>query len=101
VPTATSDAVNIPSKLVITRNFFAPFRAAASSNTEATTQEEAVPGKTGRHLPVLITAATNLMQLQKVIKSVVKEKFEFRNTRNGKREITKTLPDFSAVKSHL
>jgi hypothetical protein len=41
------------------------------------------------------------MQLQKVIKSVVKENFEFRNTRIGTRVITKTLADFAAVKSHL
>jgi hypothetical protein len=41
------------------------------------------------------------MQLQKIIKSVVKENFEFRNTRNGTRVITKTLADFAAVKSHL
>jgi hypothetical protein len=41
------------------------------------------------------------MHLQKVIKSVVKENFEFRNTRNGTRVITKILADFSAVKSHL
>jgi hypothetical protein len=72
-----------------------------SSSAEAIPQEEAVPGKTGRPLPIVITAATNLMQLQKVIKSVVKENFEFRNTRNGTRVITKTLADFAAVKSHL
>jgi hypothetical protein len=41
------------------------------------------------------------MQLQKVIKSVVKENSEFRNTRNGTRVFTKTLADFSAFKSHL
>jgi hypothetical protein len=32
---------------------------------------------------------------------VVKEYFEFRNTGNGTRVITKTLADFAAVKSHL
>jgi hypothetical protein len=51
-----------------------------SSSAEATPQEETVPGKTGRPPPIVITAATNLMQLQKVIKSVVKENFEFCNT---------------------
>jgi hypothetical protein len=72
-----------------------------SSSAEATPQEEAVPEKTGRPPPIEITAATNLMQLQKVIKSVVKENFELRNTRNGTKVITKTLADFAAVKSHL
>jgi hypothetical protein len=72
--------------VVVSRNFFAPLRAATmdtdSSSAEATPQEEAVLGKTGRPSPRVITVATNLMQLQKVIKSVVKENFEFRNTRN-------------------
>jgi hypothetical protein len=68
--------------VVVTRNFFAPLKAATmdmeSSSAEATPQEEAVPRKTGRPPPIVITVATNLMQLQKVIKSVVKENFEFR-----------------------
>jgi hypothetical protein len=32
---------------------------------------------------------------------VVKENFEFRNTRKGTRVIARTLPNFAAVKSHL
>jgi hypothetical protein len=72
-----------------------------SSSAEATPKEEAVPGKTGRPPPIVITAATNLMQLQKLIKSVVKENFEVHNSRNRTRVITKTLADFAGVKSHL
>jgi hypothetical protein len=72
-----------------------------SSSTEGTPQEDAVPGETGRPPPIVITTATNLMQLQEVIKSLVKEILEFRNTRNGTRVITKTLADFAAVKSNL
>jgi hypothetical protein len=64
-------------------------------------QEEATPGKTGRLPPTVITATDNLLQLQKLIKSVVNENFEFQNTRNGTRVITKTLGDFAAVKSSL
>jgi hypothetical protein len=80
VPTAASDAVDNPRKVVVTPNFFAPLRAATmdtdDSSAEAIPQEEAVPGKkTGRPPPIVITAVTNLMQLQKVIKSVVKENF--------------------------
>jgi hypothetical protein len=62
--------------VVVTRNFFAPFWATTmdtdSSSAEATPQEEAVPEKTGKPPQIVITAATNLMQLQEVIKSVVK-----------------------------
>jgi hypothetical protein len=63
--------------------------------------EEAVPGKTGRPPPIVLTSATNLIQLQRQLKGVVKDNFEFRSTRNGIRTITKTIADFSAVKSYL
>jgi hypothetical protein len=48
-----------------------------ASDIEESTQEEATPGKTGRPLSIVITDATNLLKLQKLIKSVVKENFEF------------------------
>jgi hypothetical protein len=103
--TAAPAAVNTTPKTVPTRNFFAPLRTASvdteASNTEEGPQEEATPGKTGRPPPIVIIATVNLLQLQKHIKSVVKENFEFRNTRNGSRIITKTLGDFAAVKSYL
>jgi hypothetical protein len=54
-----------------------------SSDTEARTREEAVPGKRDTPLPIVITAATNLIHLQKLVKSVVNKNFEFRNTKNG------------------
>jgi hypothetical protein len=105
VPTADSAAVNTTSKTVPTQNFFAPLRASSmdtdSSGTEASPEEEATPGITGRPPTIVITASTNLMQLQKVIQRVVKENFEFRNTKNGTKVITKTLADYAAVKSHL
>jgi hypothetical protein len=72
-----------------------------SSGLEEILQEEATPDKTGRPPPIVITAPTNLLQFQKIIKSVVKENFEFQNTRIGTRVITKTLADFAAVKSYL
>jgi hypothetical protein len=50
---------------------------------------------------MVITTATNLIQLQKHLKSVVKENSELCKTRNGTRVITKTLVDFAAVRSHL
>jgi hypothetical protein len=72
-----------------------------ASDTEERPQEEATPGKTGRPPTIVKTAAVNLLQLQKLIKSVLQENFEFRNTRNGTRVIKKTLGDFAAVKSYL
>jgi hypothetical protein len=72
-----------------------------SYGTEENQQDEAPTGKTGRPPPIVITATTNLLQLQKIIRGVVKENFEFRNTRNGTRVLTQTLTDFAAVKSYL
>jgi hypothetical protein len=72
-----------------------------ASDMEESPQEEATPGKIGRPPPIVIIATVNLLQLQKLIKSVVKENFEFQNTGNGTRIITKTLGDFPAVKSYL
>jgi hypothetical protein len=71
---------------VVTRNFFAPLRAADMdtdvSGTEVTSNEEAFPGRSGRPPPIILTSTTNLIQLQKQLKNVVKENFEFRSTKN-------------------
>jgi hypothetical protein len=72
-----------------------------SAGAEATVYEETVPGKRGRPPPIILTSQANLIQLQKQLKNVVKGDFEFRNTRNGTRVITKVMADFEAVKSHL
>jgi hypothetical protein len=72
-----------------------------SSGTKESPQEDSAPGKTGRPPSILITATTNQLQLQKFVKYMVKENFQFRNTRNGTRVITKTLANFAAVKSYL
>jgi hypothetical protein len=42
-----------------------------------------------------------LIQLQKQLKGVAKQNFEFRNTRNGTRVVTKDMVDYQAVKSHF
>jgi hypothetical protein len=42
-----------------------------------------------------------LIQLQKQLKGFVKGKFEFRNTRNGTRVVTKEMVDFSVIKEHF
>jgi hypothetical protein len=72
-----------------------------SSGTEEKTEEEAVPDKTCRPPPIILTSSINLIQLQKQLKSVVKGDFEFRSTRNGTRVVTKGMADFEAVKSYF
>jgi hypothetical protein len=72
-----------------------------SSSSKSTPQEETVPAKTCRPPPIILTSAANLTQLQKQLKNVVKEDFEFRNTKNGTRFITRGIADFLAVKSHF
>jgi hypothetical protein len=72
-----------------------------ASSTEANSNEEAFPGKTGRPPPIILKSTTNLIQLQTELKIVVKENFEFRSTRNGTRVITRSTVDFKSVKSHF
>lgn len=99
VPAATSAP-----KETATRNFFAPLRTTMDTDSSVTvtnSQEEEVPGKTCRPPPIILTSTVNLIHLQKNLKTVVKEDFEFRNTRNGTRVITKGMADFEAVKTHF
>jgi hypothetical protein len=63
-----------------------------SAGAEARVNEETVPGKAGRPRPIILTSKSNLIQLQKQLKDVVKGDFEFRNTKNGTRVIRKSLP---------
>jgi hypothetical protein len=46
-----------------------------SASAEATENEETVPGKAGRPPPIILTSTTDLIQLQKQLKNVVKEDF--------------------------
>jgi hypothetical protein len=111
---SSQEAANLPKKATVpapavkvpNRNFFAPLRTASmetdSPATESSpTAEEAVPTKSARPPPIILTSATNLIQLQKKLKGVAKQSFEFRNTKNGTRVITKDMVDFQAVKSHF
>jgi hypothetical protein len=98
-----AEANSTPAKEAVTRKFMTPLRATKmntdSSVTEATTPEEAVTGKAGRPPPIILTSNTNPIQLLKQLKNVVKDDFEFRNSKNGIRVITKSLTDFEAVTS--
>jgi hypothetical protein len=58
-----------------------------SSVTEATTPEEAVPGKAGRPPPIILTSTTNPIQLQRQLKNVAKATLSS--------EIPKTEPESS------
>jgi hypothetical protein len=94
-----------PLKEIATRNFFAPLRASYMdtdpANTEDTPREAAALAETGRPPPIVLTSAVSLILLQKQLKSVVSENFEFRRTRNGTRVITRSMADFQSVKSHF
>jgi hypothetical protein len=75
-----------------------------SSSTETTPQETAMTptaAKTGRLPPIILTSTVNLIQLQKQLKNILKENFEFRTTRNGTRIVTRVMVDFLGVKSHI
>jgi hypothetical protein len=100
-----AEANNTTKQEVATLNFFAPLWASTmetdSSGAEATTLDDAVPGKAGRPPPIILTSTTNLFQLQRQLKNVSKGDFEFRNTKNGSRVITKSMTDFEAVKSYF
>jgi hypothetical protein len=100
-----AEAKSTTNPKVAPRKFFAPLRAATRetdfSGAEATTLEEAVPGKAGRPPPIILTSTTNLIQLQRQLKNVAKGDFEFRNTKNGTRVITKSITDVEAVKSYF
>jgi hypothetical protein len=102
---AAFSAVDTPPKEVATRNFFAPLRTSDmdtdSTNTEATPREAATPAKPGRPPPMVLTSAVNLILLQKQLKGVVSENFEFRSKRNGTRVMTRNLADFQRIKSHF
>jgi hypothetical protein len=66
-PAAPKKMVPTSNSIITTRNFYAPLRTATmetdSGDSEDNTQEEAVPVKTGRPPPIILTSAVNLIQL--------------------------------------
>jgi hypothetical protein len=49
----------------------------------------------------VLTSETNLIQLQKQLKGVAKQIFEFHSIRNGTRVIPKDMLDYQSVKAHF
>jgi hypothetical protein len=101
----TSAAVKLPPKSVSTRNYCAPLRTTEmdteTTGAENTLPEQESPKNLGRPPPIVMTSTTNLIHLQSDLKELVKGAYEFRNTRNGTRIITKEMADYSAMKSYL
>jgi hypothetical protein len=100
-----------PKGEVTTRNFFAPLRSAVmdvesitvegTSDDPSSEPQQPSASKADRPPPIVLTSSTNLMKLQRQIRDVVRDNFEFRNTRNGTKIVTKEMEDFSAIKKHL
>jgi hypothetical protein len=77
-----------------------PVIEGANETQEGGPQQEA-SSKSGRAPTIVLTAATNLMQLQRQFKGFVSGNFEFRSTRSGTRIVTKEIGDLSAIKTFL
>jgi hypothetical protein len=98
-------AIPTSSTKVTTKNFFAPLKTmnmdTDAPGTESSAAEEPVPGKASRPPPIVLTSATNLIRLQKRLKGVAKQHFEFRSTTNGTRVTKKDMVDYQSVKGHF
>jgi hypothetical protein len=81
-----------------TRNFLRPREQMELDGTKEEAandgEQQGATNQAGRPPPIILTFATNLLQLQKHTKG----SFEFRNTKNGTRVLTKEIADFSAIK---
>jgi hypothetical protein len=71
------------------------------SESNAEEAADPAPRKSARPPPIVLTSAANLIQLQKQLEGVARQNFEFRNTRNGTRLVTKDMVDYQAVTSHF
>jgi hypothetical protein len=73
-----SAAGKLPTKAVITRNFFAPLTTndmdIETTGAENILPEKEVPRKSGRSQPIMMTSTTNLIRLQSDFKNHVKRR---------------------------
>jgi hypothetical protein len=72
-----------------------------TTGAENALPEQEAPKKSGRPPSVVMTSTTNLIRLQSDLKDHVKGQYEFRNTRNETRIVTKEIADYSAMKFYL
>jgi hypothetical protein len=105
-PAQTTKKVPLPASTVkvATKNFI-PLQTTNMDNdapdTESTTTEKVVSEKWGRLPPLRLTFATNLIELQKQLKGLAKDTFEFRSTKNRTRVVTKNMVDYQSVKTYF
>jgi hypothetical protein len=99
-PTQTMKKVALPVSTVkvATKKFFAPLRTnnmdTDAPDTESTATEKAVEEILGRLPPIVLTYASNLIQLQK------QDMFEFHSIKNGTRVVTKNMVDYQSAKTY-
>jgi hypothetical protein len=83
-----------------TRNFFAPLNS-QSMDTGDREEEETTKSKgTGRPPPIIVTSNINLIKTQKELDTQLLGTFTIRNTRNGTRFTTKSMEDYTTLKTH-
>jgi hypothetical protein len=72
-----------------------------ADDTTERQQYQAPSSKAGRPPPIVLVSQVNLIQLQGQLKGLLKDNFEFCDTENGTKFITKEIIDFSAIRSHV
>jgi hypothetical protein len=99
--TSVRDPCIRPQIKLLTWNFFALLRtnmeledSKEKSNNRTDGEQHEPTNQAGRPPPTNLTSATNLIQLQKQLKGIVKGSFEFRSTRNGTRIVPKEMINF-------
>jgi hypothetical protein len=88
-----------------TKNFFAPLRT-NNMDTDAPDRVhhnwESSSRKIGQAAPnIVLTSASNPIQLQKQLKGVSKDTFELQSPKNGTRVVTKKMMDYQSVKTYF
>jgi hypothetical protein len=95
----TMPVVKAPATTVVpTKTYFAPLRAITTGKSGErmesvipTQQQKNAAKGTERPSPIILTTTVNLLKFQTEVKAVTCGNFEFRNTRNGIRVVTKEM----------
>jgi hypothetical protein len=75
-----------------------PVEEGSTQKPPGTPQQES-SSRSSRPPPIVLTSTINLINLQRQLKGVVSENFEYRSTRNGTTVITRSLADFQSMRS--